>query len=119
MRFLRDPRVDATRDRARSRKREDGREPAEPADAAKELGHGVGAGERASFGQHELHRRHARLVGDLGVAEPPRRRPAREDLERAAGERQAHEPERARPAHRALSVVDQDRGRVPHPLSER
>ena len=37
-------------------------------------------------------------------------RPARQDLELAAGHRQAHEPERAGPAHGALAVVDQDGG---------
>ena len=97
----------------------DGRE---PADAPEQLGHRVGAAQHATVGQDELHRRRARRVGDLREARAPRLGAARQDLERPAGERQAHEPERARPAHRALAVVDQDGrgyGRRPHRLSVR
>src|SRR5262249_542568 len=105
---LRDPGVDAPCNRTHPGKRQSRREPPEAANTMEELGHGVGAGERTAVGQHELHGRHARFVGEMGKPAAPRRRAGRKDLEPAAGHRQTHEPERAGPAHRAVAVVDQD-----------
>ena len=82
-----------------------------PADAPQQLGHGVGAGEHAPVGEHELHGAQARLVRDPGEARAARLGTTGQDLERPAGERQPHEPECARAAHGALAVVDQDGGR--------
>src|SRR5881628_1117725 len=66
--ILRDPGVDASGKETRPWEREDRREPAEPADATEQLGHGIGTRERTPVGHHELHRRHARLARDLGEA---------------------------------------------------
>jgi len=103
-----DPTVNAARDRPSPREREGRRKPSQSANAMEKLGHGVGAGECAAIGQDELHGGHARFVGEVRKPEASGCRPARQDLELAAGHRQAHEPERAGPAHGALAVVDQD-----------
>src|SRR5258705_7829780 len=107
-----DPAVDAASNQPSPGEREHRREPSQSANAAEKLGHGISARKRAAIGQDELHGGHAGFVGEVRKPDAPRRRPAWQDLELAAGHRQAHEPERAGPAHGALALVDQDGGSV-------
>src|SRR5438093_6245125 len=108
--LARDPPGEMSSGKPDARERQGGRQPAEPVDAMEQLGHGVDARQHAAVGQHEAHRRRAHRVRDLRKAFATRRRSPREDLEGAAGVRQAHDPERARAATRALAVVDEDGG---------